>query len=237
MKSVYNILIFCLGLFAFTSCEYDNYDEPNAMFQGRIMYNNQPLNVANGQVNFELWEPGWQLKAPINVILAQEGTYSANLFNANYKLVFRPNQAPFRMKYNTATASDTILVNVNGNTNLDIEVEPYYIINNPQIAKNGDKINATLGLEQIITGVDAKNIERVSLYLNRTQFVDARPNYNLASSTIAGGDIANMGSISLNVDVPEDKIIRPQSFVYARIGVKLVGIEPLIYSPVQQLEL
>lgn len=235
MKIGYNFLILFLLSLGLSSCEYDNYDAPKATLEGRIVYQGEPINVAVNEVNYELWEPGWQLKTPINVTVAQDGSYSASLFNATYKLVFRPNQGPFRMVHNSATDSDTILVDVKGHTVLDIEVEPYYIIRSPQFALNNNAVNATASLEQIITGEDARNIEQVSLFLNKTQFVDQRGDYNLARTDIAGGDVVDINNISLSTNVPD--LVRSQSFIYARIGVKIEGVEDMLYSPVQRLEL
>jgi len=235
MKLRYCYLVLLMLSFVFTSCEYDNYDEPSAMLQGNIVYQGEAINLADNQVSFELWEPGWQLKTAINVPVAQDGSYSASLFNANYKLVFRQNQAPFRMMLNSATNSDTIMVNVSGTTTLDVEVEPYYMVRNPTITLSNDIVNASASLEQIITGEAARNVERVSLYINKTQFVDERGNYNLARTDIAGGDITDMSNITLSLNVPD--LVRTQSYIYARIGVKLEGIEQMLYSPVQKLDL
>lgn len=235
MKIRYNYLVLLMLSFILASCEYDNYEAPKAMLQGRIVYNGEPINVAVNEVNFELWEPGWQLRIPISVTVAQDGSYSASLFDASYKLIFRPNQGPFRMVTNTATNSDTILVDVSGTTMLDIEVEPYYMIRNPQITLSGNIVNATASLEQIITGEGARNIERVSLYVNKTRFVDQRGNYNLASTNLSAGDIVDLNNISLSLTAPD--LVRSQSYIYARIGVKIAGVEDMIYSPVQQLTL
>lgn len=235
MKIGYNFLILFILSIGLASCKYDNYDAPNATLQGKIVYNGEPINVAVNEVNFELWEPGWQLKNPISVTVAQDGSYSASLFNATYKLAFRPNQGPFRMVHNSATDSDTILVDVSGSTVLDIEVEPYYMIRNPQFTLNDNVVNATASLEQIITGEDARNIEQVSLFLNKTQFVDQRGDYNLARTDVAGADIEDLSDISLSTNVPD--LVRSQSFIYARIGVKIEGVEDMLYSRVQRLEL
>lgn len=235
MKIGYNFLILFLLSIGLASCEYDNYDAPDATLQGRIVYQGEPIGVAVNEVNFELWEPGWQLRTPINVTVAQDGSYSASLFNGTYKLVFRPNQGPFRMMHNSATDSDTILVDVNGSTVLDIEVEPYYMIRNPQMTLNGNEVDATASLEQIITGDDARNIEHVSLFLNKTQFVDQRGDYNLARTDVAAGDIEDLNNISISTNVPD--LVRSQSYIYGRIGVKIEGVEDMLYSPVQRLEL
>ena len=56
------------------------------------MYKGEPLNVQYGNVNFELWQPGF---GAINVNINQERGYSSKLFDGNYKLVFAANQGPF----------------------------------------------------------------------------------------------------------------------------------------------
>jgi hypothetical protein len=235
MKIIYKLLIILMLSGSFASCEYDNYEPPQALFQGRIVYNDEPIPVASQEVYFELWEDDWQLRNSINVAVAEDGTYSALLFEGPYKLVFRENQGPFRMKMNPETNSDTVVVHVSGTTVQDIEVEPYYMIRNPQISMSGGVVNASFRLEQIITDEDARNVERVSLYINRTQFVDQRGNYHIAVRDVAAGDISDMDNISLSLEVPD--LVRSQSYVYARIGVKIEGVEDMIFSPVEKLEL
>lgn len=235
MKMIYRLFAIFVLSWGFASCEYDNYEPPQSPFTGNIVYNGEPIPVASEEVYFELWEDNWQLRNPISVAVAEDGSYSALLFDGVYKLAFRENQGPFRMRTNTDTNSDTILVDVRGATVLDIEVEPYYMIRNPQISLSGETVNASASLEQIITNENARNVERVSLYINRTQFVDQRGNYHIANTEVAGGDITDMNNISLSLDIPD--LVRDQSFVYARIGVKIEGVEDMIFSHVEQLEL
>src|SRR5690554_3473757 len=95
MKIKYIIPLLCgWGLAA---CQYDNYEAPESKLTGNVVYQGEPINVASNEVNIELWEPGWQLKNRIDVVMDQDGSYSAALFDAEYKLVFRQNQGPFRM--------------------------------------------------------------------------------------------------------------------------------------------
>ena len=233
MKIKYIFFLF-IG-WSLSSCDYDNYEAPKSSLTGNVVYQGEPINVASNEVNMELWEPGWQLRNRIDVTMDQDGSYSASLFDAEYKLVFRQNQGPFRMVTNPVTNSDTILVNVKGATVLDIEVMPYYMIRNPQITKSGSTVNATASVEQIITDANARDIERVSLYINQTTFVDNRGNYHLAVQHLQAGDIDDLSNVSLSLPIPD--LVRAQNYVYARIGVKIQGVEQMIYSPVQQLEL
>lgn len=235
MKIKYCFLLFTALAFGLASCGYDNYDAPESMLQGRIVYNGEAINVATNEVSMELWEPGWQLNNRIDVAVAQDGSYSAALFDATYKLIFRDNQGPFMMKTNPETNSDTIVVHLTGDKVLDIEVRPYYMIRNPGITANGNTVTATASIEKIITDANARDVERVSLYLNKTQFVDSRGNYNFARTDVAGSSIADWNNVSLSVDATNENL--RQDYVYARIGVKIQGVEHMIFSPVQRVQL
>lgn len=240
-------LIIILGVISsfLASCGYDNYDEPTSLLEGRLVYNGEAINVSYNDVTFQLWEPGWQTKAQINVSVDQDGSYSAMLFNATYKLVIPSNQGPFRSKTNAETSSDTILVKLDGSKVMDIEVEPYYMIRTPQFTASGVNVAGTFKVEQIISGTNAKNIERVNLYVNKTQFVDFRSNVNktynkdegeVDPSVLDGALVIAGSTITLNAVI--DPVITPtQNYVFARIGLKISGIEDMIFSPVVKVNL
>lgn len=242
LKLIISLGVICSFL---ASCGYDNYDEPGSKFEGKLVYNGEAINVSYNDVTFQLWEPGWQTKAEINVSVDQDGTYSALLFNADYKLIIPANQGPFRSKTNAESGSDTILVKLDGSKVLDIEVEPYYMIRTPQFTASGAEVTGTFKVEQIISGVNAQNIERVNLYVNKTQFVDFRSNVNKTykqeegevDPSILGGALVIVGStITLNAVI--DPIITPtQNYVFARIGLKIEGVEDMIFSPVVKVNL
>ena len=213
------------------ACQYDNYDEPQSFLKGRIVYKGEPIGVEYNNVNFELYEPGWQLRTPINVTVNQDGNYSALLFNATYKLVFQPSQGPVRtIRVNN---SDTTVVNLNGSQNLDIEVLPYYMIRTPQVSVTGRRVLGSASLEKIITDANARNVERVSLYVSKTSYVDTRT--SVATANVTGAALTTPGSLTMAVDVPA--FTPSQSFAFARIGVKIVGVEDMIFAPVQRIQL
>lgn len=217
----------------FASCKKDNYSAPSNTFNGRLVYEGEPINVSYNDVYFELWEPGWGKSTPINVSVSQDGAFSASLFNAGYKLVIPAAQGPFRSLTDKTTNSDTILLTISGNLTRDIEVLPYYMIRNPKFVAAGRKVTATFAAEQIIKDANARDIERVSLYVCKTQFVDGRN--SVATKDLGGADITNPAGISLQVDVPG--LVPDQKTVFARVGLKVAGVEDMIYSPVQEIAL
>jgi hypothetical protein len=122
-------------------------------------------------------------------------------------------------------------VDLNGDYKMDIEVEPYYMIRNTQFAVSGNTLSANFGLEKIITDIDAKDIETVYLYVNKTSFVDA--GYRIEDVSLAAGDIVDMNAISLSLTIPE--MIPTQDYVFARVGVKIAGVEDLLFSAVEKI--
>lgn len=213
-----------------SACEKDNYDAPSSHLTGRLLYNGEAINVEADRVPFELYQYGFGKVGPINGYITPDGSYSHMLHDGEYKFLIRPGQGPFRWTDNGGKP-DTITIQVNGNTVRDIEVTPYYMIRTPDIGYAGGNVAATFKIEQIITGPDAKNIERAALFVNKTIFVGV--DNNIARADIVNADIADPNSVTLQVNVPA--ISPAQNYVFARIGVKTEGVEDWIFTPVQKL--
>ena len=224
------ILLLACGAACF-SCKKDNLKEPSSTLSGRLVYKGEGFGVEKDQVPFQLYQYGFGKVAPIAQTFAQDGTYSSVLFDGQYKLIVPNGQGPFLWKQTAAGNPDTVTINLNGSQTLDLEVTPYYMIRNPQITVSGGKVNATFKVEQIITGAAGKAIENVTLYINRTQFVSG--GNNIATAGMSGTAITDPNNITLSVTIPT--ITPTQNYVYARIGLKIAGVEDRIFSPLVQL--
>ncbi|MBT2564761.1 DUF3823 domain-containing protein [Pedobacter sp. ISL-68] len=229
-----NRLYFIIGAIItvlFSACKKDNYEAPAADFTGRIVYKGEAINVQYRQVNFELWQSGFGNYSALNVYVNQDGNFSAKLFDGNYKLVFSPNQGPFLWKKNAAGKQDTIAVNISGNKVMDIEVMSYYMIRGASLTAASGKVNGFCKLEKIITDANAKDIESVSLYINKTQFVDG--GNNIGVQELRGAALADLNNLNMSVSIPT--IVPTQNYVFARIGVKIAGVDDLIFTPVTKV--
>lgn len=234
MKLNFKNILGMMGIAAsLASCSYDNYDEPSFQLDGRIVYQGEPIGVSYNDVYIELWESGWQRLGNIGVAVDQDGSFSSLLFKGDYKMIIPNNQGPFKKITNEQSGNDTIPVNLTGSRTMDIEVMPYYMIRNSSINGGTNKVTATFDLEQIITNSDAKNVQEVSLYVSKTAFVDNRT--SIATSNVGGGDLEDLTSISLEVTVPDR--VPTQNYGYARIGVKLEGVEDRIFSQIVKVNL
>lgn len=215
------------------SCRKDNYDPPGSMLTGAVLYGKDTVYLEYDRVPFQLFEYGFGKVGPIASSFKQDGSFSALLFDGEYKFTIPPGQGPFKWRELAPGVPDSVNVTVRGNTNLNIEVTPYYIIRNTQVSASGNTITAQFAAEKIITDADAKDIERVNLYINRTQFVSGTN--NVAWAEISGGNITDPTSITISQNVPN--LIPAQNFVFVRVGIKIQGVEDMVFSPLIRVNL
>lgn len=235
-------LLLTLGL---TSCALDNFEPPKSTFEGRLVYKGEPLliqsaNVAVGNnsdfpVFLELWQKAYNNRSSIRIPIKQDGSFSSLLFDGDYKLIVPNGQGPFLWKRTATNTPDSLAITIQGSQKMDIEVMPYYMVRNPQFTVSGRKVSGSVKLEKVITdAINGKTVERVSLYVSKTQFVDAGNSINKADLT--GSAITNLDNVSLTTaDIPA--LIPSQSYVFVRIGLKINGVEDMIYTPVQKMNL
>ncbi|RYY29807.1 MAG: DUF3823 domain-containing protein [Sphingobacteriaceae bacterium] len=228
IKLKFILLIFLAAAF---SCKKDNYEAPSSTLNGRLIYRGDAIGVEYNQVPFQLYQPGFGKIGPITGTFDQDGTYSTLLFNGNYKFTIPPGQGPFKWKENANNQRDTVAVTISGNQSIDIEVTPYYMVRNPQITVASGRVNAAFNIEKVVTDATAKGIDRVTLYINKTQFVSGAD--NIAAVDLNGSAITNLNNLTASVAIPA--ISPTQNYIFARIGIKISGIEDMIFSPVQKL--
>lgn len=205
-------------------CAYDNFDAPESRLSGRVVYEGNAVGVRNNGPQLELWQDGHALKSKIPVYLNQDGTFSASLFDGQYKLV-RRGDSPWLQQ-----AADTLIVNVKGNTTFDVPVTPYFTITNESFQKSGNTITAQFAVNKI---VQSANVELVRLYLGKSILTDQvlrdlRVDGNVGSlvfgqSTVIAGEIPDA--------------LKNLDYVYARIGVKSTSSSEYIYTQVQKIAL
>jgi len=234
MKNLFQYILISFVALSVYSCKKDNYSEPGTFLTGSLMYKGDSVQVERNQVPFQIYQYGFGKVGAINGTFAQDGSYSEVLFDGDYKLIIPNGQGPFLWKQTPSGAPDSLAISLHGNQTLNLEVTPYYMIRNAQISANGGSVTATFKAEKIITdSAMAKDIERVSLYINKTQFVSG--GNNIAVADMAGSAIADPNNITLNVAVPT--VTPAQGYIYARVGIKLANVEDMIFSPLQKVPL
>jgi len=219
---VFLTTILALGTI-FYGCEKDNFNPPSSMLTGKVVYQTQTVGVRSSAVQLELWQYGFKLRNKIAVNIDQDGTYSAALFNGDYKLV-RLAGAPWENQ------TDTINVTVKGNTVVDVPVVPYFIMNNVNIQKGTGVVTATLTVQKVST---TKNLELVRLYLGKTIITDQ--NKNAVSASVLASAITLGQTVTVTATIPA--ALASADYLFARVGVKAAGIGELYYTAPQKIQL
>ena len=233
MKLRNSLWILSVAVF-FAACQKDNYSAPKTTLSGALLYQGDTLYMGAHQVTFQLWQSGFGKMTPINVNVDQNGSYSSLLFDGTYQLVIPSGQGPFIAdNINSATPSDTLTVQLHGNTKQDIEVLPYYLIQAATFSLEGGSVKAQCDLQQVITDDRARPVESLILYVNKTQFVDN--NYNIATMALSGSDVPIGQPVDLQVAVPD--MTPTQDYVFARIGLKIQNVEDMLFSRVVKIQL
>ena len=217
MKHLSKIFLLAALIIISVSCGKDNYDAPGSLFTGRVVYDNLPLGVrgSNGDVYLQFWQDGYALKTSFNVYVAQDGSFSAMLFDGTYKLVMNNNRGPW------VNSPDTVIVNVKGKTTQDYPVKPYFMLSNITYNKNGNTLTASFDINQITAG---KTIEYVALMVNKTQFVDFGDKTHV---NWVQNKSVTPGHVSLQLDITNNL---NQVKLYARVGLKISGIDQGLYD-------
>lgn len=208
----------------------DNYDPPSSTLTGRIVHQGEPVGVASNTVELELWQPEFDLDEKIEVSIDQDGSFSAVLFDGSYEINLLPGSGPW------VDNPGRIPLQLRGETDLEIPVVPYYTVEGENIINNSDVIEAMFSIGQV---EPSRDIEHIGLYVSTTMFVD-RTN-QVVQIELAGNDIDLGGTIDLSVELPDDIRVAPgadpRTTVYARVGIKTVGVADMIFSPVYKISL
>lgn len=224
MKRYNYILSIIIIVFAMSSCGLDNYDAPKSQLRGKITYNGESVGLrGTGEaVQLQLYQDGYQLRDHISVYVGQDGTFEALLFDGEYKLVTRNQNGPW------VNSRDTMIVNVKGFTEIELNVTPFFTISNENISLNGSVLNASFTVNQI---VNTAVIDYVTLLLGKTSFVDDVSNFVRKDF----GD-QEAGNINLSTDLSGNNDLITAKTLFARVGVRTVGADQAIYSKVFRLK-
>lgn len=225
MKSyIIRISLFMLFSAALLGCEFDNFEEPKSTLEGRIVHQGEPLSLRSRGVELELWQHGYDLFQKIPIYVNQDGVFSAQLFDGDYKLTFIRGNGPW------LDQTDSVDVKVRGNKMIDIEVQPYYTLTPPTYSVNGSKMN----VDFIVNGVNMeREIEYVAVFMGKTVITDVVRNEGV--SNFSGADITKGSSTSLDVDIPAG--LGGRSEVFVRVGLKVEGIQELLYTQTEKVKL
>lgn len=221
-KSILSIIFICS--LVLTGCGYDNYDEPNAVLTGKIVYDGKPVGVRTNGPQLELWQDGYGLKKNIPIYIAHDGTYSVSLFDGQYKLV-RKAGAPWE-----AQLKDTIIIDVRKKTVVDIPVTPYFIINNESFQKGSSSITAKFTIGKI---VESASIAEVRLYLGGSILTDQNKNEGAVNANLSNITIGQEATLTMAIPTS----LANKDYLFARVGIRSTVSSEFYYTQVQKISL
>lgn len=205
-------------------CGLDNYDEPESKLFGQITYNGEPVGVrGTGEaVQLQLYQDGYELRAPIPVYVKQDGSFEATLFDGQYKLVTRDNNGPW------VNDRDTTTISISGTAEVEVEVTPYFTLSDVSLSLDEGTLNASFTINQVVA--DAA-IENVMVLVSKTSFVD-----DITYTARQDVEEAAPGSaVEVSMDISENEDFKNGRPLFARVGLKPVGTDQAIYSQVVQV--
>jgi hypothetical protein len=213
--------VLLIAVLIIPGCKKDNYTAPKSLLTGHVVYQGNVLGVrsngfSSGGAQLELWQHGYQFFTKIPVYIAQDGSYSALLFDGDY-LLTRLKGAPW------VDQTDSILVKVKGNTIVDVPVIPYFYVSNATYTKSAASVTSAITITQVNA---SSTLEAVRLYLSKTILVDQ--NQNNAVVNISPADIIPGTPFSASITIPNSLL--GGEAIYARVGVKTTGVAELEYS-------
>lgn len=213
-------------LLLFSGCEYDNFDAPKSILSGRVVHEGMSVGVRTNGTQLELWQSGFQLYEKIPVYIAHDGSFSAALFDGQYKLV-RLDGAPWEKQ------SDTIIVDVKGNTTIDVPVTPYFIAKGETYSKSGNSIKTAF---EVVRISETAKIDRVRIYLGKSILTDQNRH-----EAVVDVDLSKYNSnqdkyeMTQTIDIPA--ILQEYPYVFARIGVSSSKSNEFYYTQVAKIDL
>ncbi|MFC6103078.1 DUF3823 domain-containing protein [Olivibacter domesticus] len=217
--------VFCIVFLSLLGCGKDNYEAPEATLSGRVVYQGQALNVrgTDERVRLQLYQDGYAKRDPIEVFVGQDGSFSAKLFDGQYKLVTRDGNGPW------VNSRDTTVVDLRGSTSIDLEVTPFFTISDAAISLASNTMNTSFTINKI---VDNAEIDRVLLLLNATAFVD--DGFNLMRKEFTT-DLTT-GPVNLSAEFADNAKVLEAKALFGRVCVWAKGADQGIYSPVIKLK-
>jgi len=225
MKMKFFLTQIAVASLFFLGCKHDNYEAPGSILSGRVIYNGQPVAVRTNGPQLELWQDGFGSLTPIPVYINQDGTFSASLFDGTYKLV-RKGNSPWLQQ-----STDTIVVQVKGQTKVDVPVTPYFMIRNENYTVASNTLTANFTIDKVVA--TSNNLQFVKLYLGSSMLTDE---VRKEHSVTADVNTLVLGSnTTLSTTIPDN--LKNLPYIFVRIGVKSSASGEYSYSQVQKVAL
>ncbi len=215
MKTLISIILAGMAILAISACtKTDNYDGPNASFQGNLVASTGGnLLTSGGSTQIWMQQIGWTV--PQTIPSKFDGTFEdTKLFKGGYKVV--PTGGAFWPVY------DTITVNINNGTKHDFVVTPYIVIKNFTSTLTGTTLTLKFDIDAPVPA-GMPTIKDIQPYVNTTRLVGTGASIR---------DFSDVNAVTINKDfidmTPAEKSMTltvpnllPGRTFFVRVGVRL----------------
>lgn len=228
-----NVLWICIAVVMLAACDNEDNDLNKILLSAQISYLGEPLQVRNGEISYALCEEGQHNNLQLYRLTPfhWNGVGHTEVSKGkSYRLV----RALTTVPWVELQTNDTTFVRDYKGAVIDIKVMPYYMFQQVNIQKEGSHVVAHFIVEDVLGNSHNKKIEKVGLYLSSGIIVDCQ-------STNLGKIEYNTIAINqpLTFKLPNNQIIHNNSNAttrqYARLGLKVEGIQAMVYSKVFEL--
>jgi hypothetical protein len=215
MKNIIGRILMGVIILAIAACtKTDNYDGPNASFQGNIVSSTGGNLLTSGNsTQIRLQQVGWT--TPQTIPSKFDGTFEdTKLFKGNYKVV--PTGGAFW------PVTDTILVKIDNGTKHDFTVTPYIVIKNFTSRLTGTTLTLKFDITAPIT-VGLPTIKDVQPYVNTTKLVGAGASirdFSDVNAVTINKQFTDMSAAEKSITLTIPNLIPGRTF-FVRAGVRL----------------
>lgn len=239
------ILFLSLALISilFASCEYDNYDAPSLSLNGNVVYKGKSLqwDGSAGRTILRVYQQGFgKVDGGTFVQVKDDGSFNQLLFQDEYWLTPYNNQFPFefsQFKYKSGVGYDSIHIDMKKDLKMDIEVTPYYELNNFAVSLAGDNIVMKFNVSKVSgTQTPAPAIKNVRAYVSTTTLVNSTTTCAVvkAVNTSADGEL----EVAIPVTTYQNGYVNNfRSYAFCRVAIELENIPNYyLFTEVKKLE-
>ncbi|MXV52912.1 DUF3823 domain-containing protein [Pedobacter sp. HMF7647] len=219
MKRLVSKILLGITLLAGSACtKIDNYDGPNASFEGKLVDATTGGNfqTSTGSVRVRLEQISWSdTPSPQDIPSKFDGTFKdSKLFKGKYRIT--PIGGAFWPIY------EPVEMDINGKSSHDFELTPYVVIKNLTSTLNGNELTLNFNIDAPVTA-GMPGVIDVQPYVNTTELVGAGASiydYSDLMKVTLNKDWAALTDADKNMTLKIPGLLPGRTF-YVRVGVRL----------------
>lgn len=211
-NKIMKYICIALAVAGLTSCAVDNMDAPDCRITGRIVSDGHQVGIRqvsgaylNGSyVKMELWQSGFGKEAAQEINVAQDGTFSVEIYSGEARIITKRGVGPWEN-------ADTLRVKVVGDMFVEYPVSAYAVVSEPEIDYNAETGDFTAEYDLTVQHPEAL-VKETGVVVNNSRFVDtANKKIQINAKTTEPGHIVVTGNLGGLGDNPS---------LFARVFVK-----------------